>query len=99
MISRDLNGRPALGGIAIAWALLAAAAAPAGVTAGGGAGGSAANPSRTIRLTELRVDQQGADNDEYFELAYGSAGLPAWFTQDCRGERHFMVRSVRIGSR
>jgi hypothetical protein len=64
MATREQNGSTACGGIAIAWMLAAATAAQAGVSSGGGA----SSPSRTIRLTELRVDQQGADNDEYFEL-------------------------------
>jgi hypothetical protein len=38
------------------------AAAMGGVAAGAGA------PTHAIRITELRVDQQGADTDEYFEL-------------------------------
>lgn len=61
MSTQARSGRAAAGGIAIAW--LAAATAEGGITAGGGAG-----PTRAIRLAELRVDQQGADGDEYFEL-------------------------------
>lgn len=68
MATKALSGKAASGGIVIAW-LAAAAGAHGGISSGG----STAAPTRTIRLSELRVDQQGADADEYFELL-GDAG-------------------------
>lgn len=51
--------------VAVPAALGAATGAHSGMVAGSGASG--------MRLTEIRVDQQGADTDEYFEIS-GSAG-------------------------
>lgn len=62
MATHSGSGRAAAGGMAVAW--LAAATAHGGIATGG----SGTGPTRSIRLSELRVDQQGADSDEYFEL-------------------------------
>lgn len=60
------NGAGPAGMLATAGCMLAAAStATAGMVAGSGPGG--------LRITELRVDQQGSDTDEYFEIQ-GTAG-------------------------
>ena len=51
-----------------ATAAAAAMASAWGATAAAGVTTGAGVPSHAIRITELRVDQQGADTDEYFEL-------------------------------
>ena len=53
--------------------------ASAGLSIGNGSSGGSAATS--LRIAELRVDQQGADTDEYFEL-YGAPGMSlagCWF--------------------
>jgi len=53
--------------------------ADAGLVSGGSGGGS--GPGAEFRLTEIRVDQQGSDTDEYFEV-HGAAGASlagVWF--------------------
>ena len=60
---------------AITWT---ACTGPASAGLSIGSGGTAATP---LRISELRVDQQGADTDEYFEL-YGAPGMSlagCWF--------------------
>ena len=60
---------------AITWT---ACTGPASAGLSIGSGGSAAT---SLRISELRVDQQGADTDEYFEL-YGAPGMSltgCWF--------------------
>lgn len=66
------RGCRAAGARAVPWNAMAAAVTmgltgttDAGMVAGGGQG--------TFRLTEIRVDQQGADTDEYFEIL-GTSG-------------------------
>ena len=61
-------------------AALAAAPAIAGL-AGSASGSGTDRPTHAMRITELRVDQQGPDADEYVEIA-GRAGAPlagVWF--------------------
>lgn len=58
------------GAAAMPWTAALAAMA---VTAAAGAGMVSGTGAQGLRLTELRVDQQGADTDEYFELT-GLAG-------------------------
>ena len=70
MSAKGTFGGPASGGMAVTSVLAAVAAAQGGVTSGGAAG----TPSLAVRLTEIRVDQQGADNDEYFEILGAPGG-------------------------
>ena len=60
-------------------AVAAVGTADAGLVSGGSGGGS--GPGAEFRLTEIRVDQQGSDTDEYFEV-HGAAGASlagVWF--------------------
>lgn len=61
---------------ATAAAAVAVTGAQAGLAGGPGSGAGGVG----LRLTELRVDQQGADNDEYFEV-HGSpaSSLAGWW--------------------
>lgn len=70
----------------MAWTAGAATAAAASAGAWAGVAGSAgdagaAGPTHAMRLSEIRVDQSGADTDEYFEV-FGRAGASMagiWF--------------------
>ena len=61
--------------VAMTWTALA------GTASAGLSTGSGRTVAASLRISELRVDQQGADNDEYFELlgAPGMSLAGCWF--------------------
>lgn len=88
---REAGARAGTGAIACsACAAMVASAASAGLAGaggsfggafGGGSEGGAAKGGMPLRLTELRVDQQGTDSDEYFEISGtpGASLAGCWF--------------------
>ncbi len=80
--SREAGTHVGAGAIACsACAAMAAGAASAGLAGAGGGFGGAFTGGVPFRLTEIRVDQQGTDSDEYFEISGtpGASLAGCWF--------------------
>lgn len=80
--SREAGAHVGAGAVACsACAAMAAGAASAGLTGAGGGFAGAFTGGVPLRLTEIRVDQQGTDSDEYFEISGtpGASLAGCWF--------------------